>query len=410
MSLRFYLNENNQLIMEYFPYMGGVSFFIESVSKKTNSGSSYLFKNTFNIDLTKIVNPENFEEENEDSIEIIVGNYNIDDGYIYLDKDVFDIQNDFAFSGDITIYPKYLLSNNVSLIKTISKTIQRNIFIDSNRSDVGDDGHIPISKYKEIIKKIPNRYEFAKYTKSAVQELLEDFFDVIPDYKVKYEEYLKKKRNYKYKDSFPKSFYELKIEEYSELYNELDSLLKQSNVSEDVWQNKIIDIIRIIYPKYIIVIPKFEFQSLGKTKIPDFLVIDSDGDVDVIEIKKADIGTLLKKYRDNYVPKQELSGAIVQAEQYTYFLKSEKKRIENFIKTKYANIIGNLEINIINPHGIVIAGRSDYMNIDEKNDFEIIKRMHKNISEIITYDDLLKRLKNIIDIFSLNSQRSGASK
>lgn len=136
------------------------------------------------------------------------------------------------------------------------------------------------------------------------------------------------------------------------------------------------------------------------------MLIDSDGNVDVIEIKKASIGTILKEYRGNYVPKSELSGAIVQAEQYTYLLKSEKKRVEAFIKEKYADEIGDMEINIINPQAIVIAGKSDYMNKNERNDFEVIKRMHKNISEIITYDDLLNRLKNVINIFTIKADKA----
>ena len=33
----------------------------------------------------------------------------------------------------------------------------------------------------------------------------------------------------------------------------------------------------------------------------------------------------------------------------------------------------------------------------EKRDFELIKRQYKNVADIMTYDDLLSRLQNIID-------------
>jgi len=36
-------------------------------------------------------------------------------------------------------------------------------------------------------------------------------------------------------------------------------------------------------------------------------------------------------------------------------------------------------------------------SISQKRDFELIKRQYKNVLEIITYDDLLTRLDNMIE-------------
>ena len=41
-------------------------------------------------------------------------------------------------------------------------------------------------------------------------------------------------------------------------------------------------------------------------------------------------------------------------------------------------------------------GRSDSFNRQQKDDFELIKRQYKHIAEIMTYDDLMQRIDNII--------------
>lgn len=55
-----------------------------------------------------------------------------------------------------------------------------------------------------------------------------------------------------------------------------------------------------------------------------------------------------------------------------------------------------LKVKVLNPNGMVIMGRSNDFNEQQKQDFELIKRQYKNITEIMTYDDLLFRLKTIV--------------
>lgn len=51
---------------------------------------------------------------------------------------------------------------------------------------------------------------------------------------------------------------------------------------------------------------------------------------------------------------------------------------------------------VVNPQGILLLGRSDSFNRQQKDDFELIKRQYKHIAEIMTYDDLMQRIDNII--------------
>jgi hypothetical protein len=53
---------------------------------------------------------------------------------------------------------------------------------------------------------------------------------------------------------------------------------------------------------------------------------------------------------------------------------------------------------------MVIIGRSKDFSDREKLDFEIIRRKYSNIMDIITYDDLINRLENIIKKFEVANE------
>lgn len=60
-----------------------------------------------------------------------------------------------------------------------------------------------------------------------------------------------------------------------------------------------------------------------------------------------------------------------------------------------------MEVKVINPQGILLAGRSNELTEEQKQDFELIKRQYKHVVDIMTYDDLLFRLGNIIKSLKL---------
>ena len=62
-----------------------------------------------------------------------------------------------------------------------------------------------------------------------------------------------------------------------------------------------------------------------KDKQPDFIMIDTNGYVDILEIKSPDVRILTKQasYRNNYVPVREFSGAVQQIEKYIYCLNTK---------------------------------------------------------------------------------------
>jgi hypothetical protein len=56
---------------------------------------------------------------------------------------------------------------------------------------------------------------------------------------------------------------------------------------------------------------------------------------------------------------------------------------------------------------MLILGRDKDFDEKQKFDFEIIKRKYTNIVDIMTYDDLLRRLDNIIAMIQHNFSKLG---
>lgn len=160
-------------------------------------------------------------------------------------------------------------------------------------------------------------------------------------------------------------------------------------------------IIQLIYPKYIKVFEEVTIRDVynQRNKRLDYMLVDSSGNIDIVEIKKPFEKSIVSqsKYRGNYVPLRELSGTVMQIEKYIYLLNKWGKRGEETLSKKYKDDLPDgLKINVINPGGLIIMGRENKLTPAQLKDFEVIKRKYKNVIDIITYDELIARLKHII--------------
>lgn len=177
-------------------------------------------------------------------------------------------------------------------------------------------------------------------------------------------------------------------------------LNRADSVSEQVWQEQIHGLLRLLYPKYIAGIREVVIKGVDRhDKRPDFLLVDANGYIDILEIKKPSVQLLTKQssYRNNYVPVRDLAGAIQQIEKYVYCLnawgKDGEKELQKQLSGKLPDTVTP---KVVNPQGILLLGRSNHFNRQQKDDFELIKRQYKHIAEIMTYDDLIQRIDNII--------------
>jgi hypothetical protein len=183
------------------------------------------------------------------------------------------------------------------------------------------------------------------------------------------------------------------------------------NRPEADWQRMIINFLLLIFPKYVAVLSNVKipdaYSTPGSTRdrFIDLALVDAGGTLDVIEIKKPfDDGLLGRKtYRDNYIPAKELAGSVMQAEKYLFHLTKWGLAGEKALTKRYSvELPPGIEIRITNPKAMVILGRDRRANGDDaltgtqRLDLEIIKRKFANMIDVLTYDDLLRRLDAII--------------
>ena len=62
-----------------------------------------------------------------------------------------------------------------------------------------------------------------------------------------------------------------------------------------------------------------------------------------------------------------------------------------------------IDLKITNPRAMILLGRDDNFTKRQRFDFEIIRRKYANVIDIMSYDDLLRRLDNIIAMLKKNS-------
>ena len=57
----------------------------------------------------------------------------------------------------------------------------------------------------------------------------------------------------------------------------------------------------------------------------------------------------------------------------------------------------NFQIKITNPCGVIIMGREKGLTNAQLRDLEVTRRHYKHIADIVTYDELLRRLRFILE-------------
>jgi len=57
----------------------------------------------------------------------------------------------------------------------------------------------------------------------------------------------------------------------------------------------------------------------------------------------------------------------------------------------------NFQIKITNPCGVIIMGRERGLTNAQLRDLEVTRRHYKHIADIVTYDELLRRLRFILE-------------
>lgn len=197
---------------------------------------------------------------------------------------------------------------------------------------------------------------------------------------------------------------EAQMRSLKQLAEDLEQAITAGN-SEHWWQQFIRKNILVIQQGYIKAIEKLNI-SVATTKYPDFSLITHDGYLDILEIKKPNTTLLnLDNGRGNYYWHPELSKAIAQTENYIETITRHGDAVRNAIRDEY-----KIELKVIRPRGIILAGNfgSD-TDPKERDGFRVLSQSTKNVT-FVTYDELLTRLRNYIEVLEEHAQKSGTRK
>lgn len=397
MSIRF-IRQYSELILILAPE--GIE--IQYVLDKLDKGEDWHIRRCFSVSKKNLRK----EDPDENELHFCVGTVQAE--YTHIDNEILGIEHDFYFSNDIKLDKRHFVAyRNISILAKIDEVVDQDVYIGGNHPD----GCIPIDTYEFLVEKFPKTAELDYYAHARIATIVKEFFPKTEIHETKYNQFLNR-REKKLRDTLSPiiqtSFQENAAIEFRQFnsirYNLVELLEREQGVSEQVWQEQIHGLLRLLYPKYIAGVREVVIKGVDRhDKRPDFLLVDANGYIDILEIKKPSVQLLTKQssYRNNYVPVRDLAGAIQQIEKYIYCLNAWGKDGEQDLQKQLANKIpGSVTPKAVNPQGILLLGRSKDFNHQQKTDFELIKRQYKHIAEIMTYDDLLQRIDNIIAALS----------
>lgn len=386
--------QDNELILTLTPER----IYTYQIREVLNKGNEWRISRTFTV------RKEHFrrEDSRQNEIQFCVGA--VYDEYTLIDRKVLDTEHDFYFSNAVKLNKRHFVAyRNISILAKIDHIADQDVYIGGNNAE----GYIPIETFEFLIKKFPKTAELDYYAHARIAAILKEFYPNAEQHEIRFDKYMnrqEKSLSSVFCQNVRTVFREnaaIEFQQFTGLKNDLVDLLNHADgISEHVWQEQIYGLLRLLYPKYIAGIREVVINGVDRhDKRPDFLLVDANGYVDILEIKKPSTQLLTRQssYRNNYVPVRDLAGAVQQIEKYIFCLNAWGKDGESELQKRLSRRLPDSVLpKIVNPQGILLLGRSDQFNCRQRDDFELIKRQYKHIAEIMTYDDLIQRIDNII--------------
>ena len=225
---------------------------------------------------------------------------------------------------DIT--PKtFIAHRDISIFSRINKLVSESIYVGGDEENA-----IPIKEFEALLSRFPTTTEVTHYARSRISMLLKDYLGTMTDAQAQLHKYLKKKPLSQITEKTGiKGLYKYEVQKYEYIRDRIrEELTREGKYSEEDWQDLMLQFILLIFPKYVAVLRNMHlidfYSKKGRTtnRYVDIALVDANGNIDVIEIKKPLEDCLVsgRAYRDNFTPKKELAGAIMQAEKYIFHL------------------------------------------------------------------------------------------
>lgn len=325
----------------------------------------------------------------------------LESGYYKVVKDILGLKHDLMLDGAMKFGPgTFIAQRDISVFARIDELIDEPIIVGGD-----DERSIPLADFECLLKTFPTTTELNHYARSRISRVLKDYFGTLSDAEERLNRYLERKKKL-VAHSRGSLLANFELQKFDYIHAELKSMLADvESYTEKDWQKKILGLLLLIFPKYIAVLENVHVKDFYSNPVQasdryiDLMLVDANGSIDIVEIKKPFSNVLLSrnKYRNNHTPRHELAGTIMQAEKYLFHLNKWGSAGEQEIyRKRKSELPAGIELKITNPKAMILIGRDNDFNGEQRFDFEIIRRKYGNMLDIMTYDDLLRRLQNII--------------
>ncbi|WNZ54802.1 DUF4263 domain-containing protein [Microbulbifer sp. MKSA007] len=390
---------DNLLILSYFEESGDPLWVKTKLKEKGEVTISKIFKFTLKDIVPSSKKYGDWGEGEEadyldGSVDFLLAT--LEGEYYRYPKRILSLKEDLYIHKSIRLNRKtFVAEKNVSIFRKIDDISSGVVYVGGN-----DERAIPSIVFQELLQKFPNTYELKKYVSARIDGVLSSYVETQEDFEVAYQKYLNGKPG-KVGVDLVSSFSRMEAEKYKAIHKKLHSMLDDEiSYTESQWQKELLQVLLLLNPKYIHIFREAPIYDLqGSKRMVDYLLVDASGNVDIVEIKKPFGKSIVtsRTYRKNHIPMRDLSGTIMQVEKYIFYLNKSGLKGEQVLTKKYKDSLPkDFKIKITNPSGIIVMGRSEGLSQEQRQDFEVVKRKYKNVVDIVTYDDLLERLRFMV--------------
>lgn len=179
--------------------------------------------------------------------------------------------------------------------------------------------------------------------------------------------------------------------------------LLENNPPESDWQKFFDEYITLFDTRYV---HKINYKNIatGITKYPDLVLVDIYGYIDFYELKKS--GTDIIQYDNSHKTWYWSKDVAMVISQVSDYLQKSKENALSYAKAikdeTETDTEQGLDVNIINPRAIIVIGHTKQLDTGKKrNHFKNLRESLKDI-EFVLYDELLERLKNLLDSIKID--------
>jgi Shedu protein SduA, C-terminal len=393
-------DRGSQVVLTYIPDSQSITW----VDEELKSEGHVTLSRVFTVQRADLLAHDS--DEDDDVRQFVIGS--IGGQYRTIRKDVLGLKHDLLLAASVPIERKtFVAERYISIFRRIDALVDEQIAVGGSRANA-----IPEIEFARLLRDFPTSTELTHYAQTRLTRVLREYLETMSDAEKNLANYMERRdraraRGHAETGGRIPAANELELVKFAYVRDRLAEMLEGAEgYSEAEWQEAVADLFLLVFPQYIAVLrsvhvkERYSRESKSTDRYIDLMLVGANGCVDIIEIKKPLQRGILSRalYRDNHVPVRELSGSTMQAEKYLFYLSKSGRDGEQLIEKKYAkDLPSGLGIKIANPKAIILSGRDSDLSQRERFDFEFVRRNYSNVVDIITYDDLLRRLEQVIE-------------